>query len=119
MISCCGLDCSECEAYLATKANDDDKRAAVAKKWSELYNADIKAEHINCDGCREEGRKFYYCSDICEIRKCCIEKDLANCAECDMYSCDKLREFFDLAPEAKIALDWVRIQTDIFLKREQ
>ncbi len=109
MISCCGLDCSKCEAYLAAQANDNDKRAVVAKKWSKLYSADIKAEHINCDGCRKPGRKFYYCSDICEIRKCCIEKDLTNCAGCDMYACDKLREFFKMAPEAKTALDGLRI----------
>ena len=108
MISCSGLDCSKCESYLATQANDDDKRAAVAKDWSERYNADIKAEHINCDGCREKGRKFYYCADICEIRKCCIENSLANCAGCDKYPRDKLREFFELAPEAKTALDRLR-----------
>lgn len=109
MISSCGLDCFKCEGYLATQANDDNKRTAVAKKWSELYNADIKAENINCDGCREKGRKFFYCSDICEIRKCCIEKDLANCAACNIYACDKLKKFFEMAPEAKTALDNLRV----------
>lgn len=109
MIAFCGLDCSKCEGYLATQANDDDMRAKVAKQWSALYNADIKPAHINCDGCRSEGRKFFYCSNICEIRKCCIEKDVANCAACDMYTCDKLKQFFELAPEANIALDKLRL----------
>ena len=108
MIACCGLDCSKCEGYLATEANDDDKRAAVAKQRSERYNADIRQEHINCDGCRSEGRKFFYCSDICEIRKCCIEKDVANCASCDIYACDKLEKFFEIAPEARTALGKLR-----------
>jgi len=32
MIACCGLDCSKCEAYLATQEDNDVKRAEVAKK---------------------------------------------------------------------------------------
>ena len=108
MIACCGLDCSECEGFLTTQADDDVKRAEIAKQWSARYNADIKPEHINCDGCRSGGRKFFYCSDICELRKCCIEKDLANCAACDMYACDKLKGFFEVAPEARMALDALR-----------
>jgi hypothetical protein len=105
MIACCGLDCSQCGAYQATQANDDAKRAAVAKEWSERYNVDIKPDQISCDGCRSGGQKFYYCSDMCEIRKCCVQKGLANCAVCDMYACDKLEEFFALAPEARLALE--------------
>ena len=105
MISCCGLDCSKCQAYLATQLNDDDKRAKIAKEWTEQYNADIKPEHINCDGCREVGLKFFYCSDMCEIRACCVEKNLANCADCNMYACERLKKFFEVVPEAKITLD--------------
>ena len=109
MISCCGLDCSKCEAFLATQADDDAKRAEVAKQWSARYNADIKPEHINCDGCRSQGRMFFYCSDVCELRKCCQEKDLEHCAACDMYACDKLESFFEVAPEARRALDALRL----------
>ena len=32
MIACCGLDCSNCEAYLATWEDNDIKRAKVAKE---------------------------------------------------------------------------------------
>ena len=109
MISCCGLDCSKCAGYLATQANDNSRRAAVAKQWSAQYNADIKPEQINCNGCRSEGQKFFYCSVICEIRKCCVEKDIANCAACDMYACDKLKSFLELSPEARAALDELRL----------
>lgn len=108
MISCCGLDCSKCEGYLATQADTTSMRALVAKEWSERYNADIKAEHINCDGCRSDGRKFFYCSNLCELRKCCLEKKLANCAACVHYACDKLEAFFRLAPETRNALDVLR-----------
>lgn len=32
MIACCGLDCSKCEGFLATQADDDSKRTEVAKQ---------------------------------------------------------------------------------------
>ncbi len=42
MIACCGLDCSKCEAYLATQEDNDVKRAEVAKKWSVQYSEFIE-----------------------------------------------------------------------------
>ncbi len=108
MLACCGLDCSGCEAYLATQADDDPRRAEVAKKWSAQYHADIRPEHVNCDGCRADGRKFFHCSDFCEVRKCCLERTLPHCAACDMYACEKLEEFFKQAPQARSALDSLR-----------
>ncbi|MBC2716123.1 MAG: DUF3795 domain-containing protein [Desulfobacteraceae bacterium] len=109
MIACCGLDCSKCECFLATQTDDDNMRADIAKKWSARYRADIKPEHINCEGCRSDGRKFFYCADMCELRKCCQEMELDNCAACDMYStCDKLKHFCKIAPEAREALDKLR-----------
>jgi hypothetical protein len=108
-ISCCGLDCSKCGAYLAAKADDDNKRAEVAKKWSAMYGGIVKPEDINCSGCRPKGPKFAHCN-VCEIRKCCMEKGLDNCAGCDMYVCNKLEDFFKMAPDARETLDKLRLK---------
>lgn len=77
MIAFCGLNCHECGAFLATKENDDKKRAKVAQEWSKLFKIEIKPEDINCDGCLSDGgRLFNYCK-VCEIRKCGKEKGVS------------------------------------------
>jgi hypothetical protein len=108
MIAMCGLDCGACPAYEATQNDDDAQRKKVAEKWSSEFKADLKAEDINCDGCiSRTGPHIGHC-DVCEIRKCGLKQDLANCAHCGDYACDKLTKFFGMVPAAKTRLDGVR-----------
>ena len=101
MIACCGLDCDKCGAFIATQKNDDSMRAKVAKEWRELYNVPVEPEHINCTGCKSDGVKTVYCEQMCEVRKCCLNKKLENCAPCESFPCDKLNEIFNYSQEAK------------------
>jgi hypothetical protein len=107
MIAYCGLNCSKCDAYLATQQDSDSKRDETAQKWSRLYRAEIKPEQINCDGCKSDGQKFLHCN-MCEIRRCSISKRVDNCAVCEDYICDTLSGFIKLAPEAGKALEKLR-----------
>ncbi len=107
MIAYCGLNCKACDALLATQANDNAMREKTAQKWSRLYGAAIRADQINCQGCKSDGQKFFHCAD-CQIRSCCLSKNLPHCAACDQYVCPTLAGFVKLAPEAGKALEALR-----------
>lgn len=102
MIAYCGLDCEQCDAYIATKNNDQALREKTARLWSELNNATILPEHINCDGCRVNGRKTVYCESLCAIRQCALKKGVATCGEClEMEQCPLVGAVFAHNPQAR------------------
>lgn len=96
-IAMCGLDCSTCNAYIATKNNDDLLKKKTAEEWNERYKKDnrgrpsIKPEDINCNGCLSDGPIYLYCQR-CKIRNCGFEKKIKNCKECKEYRCKDLLE---------------------------
>lgn len=103
LIACCGLDCENCDARIATVRNDDELRKKTARKWSVMNNApEITAETINCVGCRADGVKFAYCSDYCVIRKCVINKGFNTCGDCkELDACPIVGAVFQHNPSAK------------------
>lgn len=61
-----------------------------------------------CVGCLgRDGPHIDYCN-VCEIRKCGVEKGVENCARCIIYKCDKLAKFHEQAPKAKDKLEEIR-----------
>lgn len=108
MIGYCGIVCTECKGYEATQKDDDNERRKVAQLWSKLYNSELKPKDVNCDGCLPEGKRQIGHCKVCEIRKCGQEKNIINCAYCDEYTCEKLNQFFKMAPDAKKTLDDIR-----------
>ena len=85
MISYCGIICTECPGYIATQNDDDEQRRKIAEEWSKNYNADVKPEDVNCDGCLSVGGRLIGHCKVCEIRKCGQEKNVKNCAYCNEY----------------------------------
>lgn len=107
-IAHCGLDCSKCEGYIATQADDAVGLARVAAKWSAQFDADVRPEDVVCDGCRMEGRKSRHCGDMCEIRKCCLNKRLATCIECGDFPCEDEEFVLKHAPFARENLEGLK-----------
>ncbi len=108
IISMCGLVCSDCGAYIATQADDDEKRKKVAEEWSKAYQVELKPEDIRCDGCTSGSERIFNYPRVCEIRACGIKRGLQNCARCPDYACEKLDKFFGIAPQAKKVLEDIR-----------
>lgn len=102
LIAICGIDCEKCDAYIATKNNDQALREKTAKLWSELNNAPILPEHINCEGCRMDGAKTFFCSNLCQVRQCAIGKGSVTCGDCpDKDTCPKVGAIWRYTPQAK------------------
>lgn len=108
MISCCGLNCAGCPAYIATRTDDQALREKTAREWSQMYQAEIKAADIHCDGCTSDSDRLFHHCTVCEFRACARGRKLPNCAHCPEYACAKLAAFQAQVPEAKATLDAVR-----------
>ena len=94
LIACCGLDCENCDARIATVRDDNELREKTAQKWSIMNNApEITPATINCMGCRTDGAKFAYCNDYCSIRKCVNEKGYNTCGDCKELDDCQIRVF--------------------------
>jgi hypothetical protein len=113
-LACCGLSCSDCRAYIATRSHDRKLAAEVAKAWSNPEEGNYTAEEIWCDGC-DSDRLHGFCVR-CPPRLCAKERKLSNCGLCKEYPCTKLKglwaSWVEANPkEAKANLDRVRART--------
>jgi hypothetical protein len=88
----CCYNCEEqCKTYAATKSNDLEVKAEIAKRWSEQSNRQISPEEVSCYGCRIETPPlgFGY-KESCPVRMCAKEKQVTTCAHCnDFAECNK------------------------------
>jgi hypothetical protein len=104
IIAYCGLTCTDCPAYIATREDDTEKLKTLALKW---YGVENDATFCVCDGCITDGRKNKWCGE-CAVRACAVERCVVNCAHCDEYGCEILTAFFGDVPDAKINLKRIR-----------
>jgi len=105
LIGMCGIVCSECGAYLATRNSDEALRRKTSEEWSKLFGVKVDPKDIVCVGCMApKGKHFHHCSE-CEIRLCGVKKKVKSCGQCNLYVCGKLEGFFKMAPGAKAVLD--------------
>ena len=100
----CGLACTECPAFIATRTGDTEKLKILALEW---YGKENDATFCVCDGCLTEGRKNHHCHE-CGVRACAMERGVVNCAYCNDYGCDTLLGLLQHIPLAKENLERIR-----------
>lgn len=108
VVAYCGIICSDCPTFKATKADDDAERRRVAELWTKQYGREYKAEDINCDGCLTEGARIFGYCETCKMRTCARERNVETCAHCEDYACEKLATLFREYKPAKEVLDEIR-----------
>ncbi len=107
LLSACGLDCPGCECYQATLDNDQKRKEEIAVKWSAQYEAELKAEDINCNGCMSDGAHFSWCGK-CPIRSCVVTRSYDNCSQCPDFPCETNEFLYNAVPSAKEAIEALR-----------
>jgi len=68
MVAFCGITCTDCKAFIATKENDEAKKRAVAEEWK------IQPEEVNCEGCLDQNGGHISYWGTCDIGTCGTEK---------------------------------------------
>ena len=93
MIAYCGLVCTDCDAHVATQAEDMEALERMANEASKQLGMEMTVADAMCDGCRATtGRQIGYCHE-CEIRLCAVQRHIETCAHCDDYACEKIDGF--------------------------
>ena len=113
IIAPCGIVCNDCQAYIATQANDLNKLDEIAESWSDETTQYNRAD-IFCNGCFSQ-RLHKFCEN-CEVRLCAKENGYKVCSECSLYPCDRLRTLWSSfssysAEDLKLTLDRVAGKT--------
>lgn len=85
MIGYCGYNCHLC----AARSENPAIRQKMVDGWRKIYGHEkYTAENVKCDGCLSDGK----IADInCKTRPCAREKGIKNCAYCDEFPCNKVK----------------------------
>jgi hypothetical protein len=116
IITKCGYRCDLCLAY-KPNVEKKDQRQILSDGWYNIFGFRVEPEDIICDGCVScENPKLI--DTECPVRPCAIEKKVDNCAYCDEYICEKLKQRIvnriDL--EKKLNRKLIQSEYDLFVK---
>lgn len=93
IIAACGNDCSVCPRYVVPPyEKTEEALRRTAELWMKIGYRDhiVTNEEIACSGCKPENWCRY------RVVKCCGEKGIKACVECDKYPCDNIKECFSV-----------------------
>jgi len=91
VITYCGYDCTNCPIYKATIEKDIE---ALKKIYFIGPGKECSIETHGCKGCKSDLQN-HMCS-VCYIKKCNLEKKIDNCAYCDEYPCQYLKNYISV-----------------------
>jgi hypothetical protein len=103
LVAPCGDYCDGCGQYNGLIV----ETVKQMREFADLYGFEFRAEgafdfeqfveglewlieNTKCPGCQQGGGP-----PGCEVRKCCFEKGLRICFECEEFSCSKIKEYAD------------------------
>ena len=90
IITKCGYRCDLCLAY-KPNVEKKDQRSLLSDNWFNLYGFRIEPNDIVCEGC-VSGENPLLIDKNCPVRPCVVLKGIDNCAYCDEYICNKLKQ---------------------------
>lgn len=109
LIGACGIVCSKCNAFIATRTKDDALAEATAREWSQQHGVTVLKEHVWCTGCLTDAApKCHHCGNMCEVRKCVMSKNIDTCADCMSYPCEKVKFIADALPATVKVIEALR-----------
>lgn len=100
MTAPCGLDCFNCQFYLA---KEDKEAQKTVEQISARYG--IPLEILRCDGCRAHDGRIPIQKHVfgeghrCAAYECAKAKGNDFCGDCDDFPCDHLHPYADRAAE--------------------
>jgi len=98
MTAPCGLDCFNCQFYLANK--DLEAMQMVEELSGQLQ---IPVEKMQCDGCRKHDgiiplqQHIFGEAHRCAAYECSKDKAVDFCGQCNDFPCDNLHPYADKA----------------------
>jgi hypothetical protein len=90
ILSRCGYRCDLCLAYRPNVEKNPSNQQVLSDGWFKYFGFRVEPENILCEGCMGDQPKTI--DQECTVRPCVIVKGLDNCASCDQFACDKLKE---------------------------
>jgi len=118
LLSPCGLYCGVCSIYIAHRDNNTKFKQVLLP----IYKAFAKSvDDIACTGCLSDSTVFPVCR-VCSIKKCCKEKGIEGCFQCDDFPC-KFIDNFPIPVGKKVILRaipyWSKHGTEKFIDEEE
>lgn len=109
ILAYCGIVCSACPAYLATRSRDPAALARAAEVFRREYGiAGATAENVRCAGCPSDDGPRAGQMPGCPILACARGRSLPHCAACSEYVCGTLARFLRSHPDERATLDALR-----------